>query len=91
MAAAYAYADNSGLIPDELRLLSAIDRFGALAVLGRPLGAGEIKRMRISENVVAAYQSRAKSTSWATWASENKDMNNLLIMGMELLNDGADS
>ena len=78
-------------MPPELRLLSAIDRFGASAVLGRSLGAGEIKRMRLAENVVAAYQSRAQSANWATWASENKEMNHLLITAMELLNDGNDS
>ena len=91
MAAAYAYADNSGPIPQELRLLNAIDRFGASEVLGRPLGAGEIRRMRLAENVVAAYRSRQNSTNWATWAKENPDMNHLLITAMELLNDGNDS
>jgi len=78
-------------MPPELRLLSAIDRFGALAVLGRSLGAGEIKRMRLAENVVAAYQSRANSTNWAVWAKENPEMNHLLLTAMELLNDGDSS
>jgi len=75
----------------ELRLINAIDRFGVLAILGRQLGAGEIKRMRVAENIVAAYRSRAQSKNWATWASENKDMSHLLLTAMELLNDGNDS
>ena len=76
---------------NELRLLNTIDRFGSQAVLGRQLGAGEIKRMRVAENIVSAYRSRASSKSWATWASENKDMNHLLITARELANDGTDS
>ena len=75
-------------MPQELRLLSQIDRFGALAVLGRSLGAGEINRMRQAENVVLAYQSRAQSANWATWAKDNPEMSSLLITAMELLNDG---
>jgi hypothetical protein len=55
----------------ELELLAAVDRFGAQAVFGRPLGVGEIKRMRMAEDVVKAYASRAKAGDWVAWADGN--------------------
>lgn len=52
-------------------MLNYIDRFGAQAVLGRPLGAGEIRRMIAADNVIRAYKSRQNSDNWATWAIKN--------------------
>ena len=76
-AAAYAYADG-GPIPRELILLHNIEKYGAQAVLGRTLGAGEIRRMNVAENIVRAYQSRKQSDNWATWAEVNPELNRIL-------------
>jgi hypothetical protein len=89
MAAAYAFADG-GQMPNELRLLDQIDRFGVQAVLGRPLGAKEIIHMRTAENIVRLHQARGRSKSWAGWAKENPEGAALLNYCMELVEDGLD-
>jgi len=35
------------------------------------LGAGEIRRMTMSENIVRAYFAANRSPNWAEWAAEN--------------------
>ena len=67
-------------MPDELELLSLLDRYGgAQNVLGRPLGYGEIRRMNYCQNVIAWYRERAASSDdegradWARWAGEYPD------------------
>ena len=77
MAAAYAYADG-GQMPAELRLLHEIDRFGAQAVFGRPLGAGEMRRMMIAETIVNLYRARAAAENWAAWETANPELAALL-------------
>jgi hypothetical protein len=84
MAATYGYADGGGPMPDELILLGYIDRFGAQAVLGRALSAGEIKSMVLAENVKNAYQERQNSQDWAVWKRDNDAKANLLNEAMEL-------
>ena len=69
-------------MPRELVLLRYVDRFGADAVFGRTPGAGELRSMVISENVVNAYNSRAKAEDWAKWADENPELSKLLIMAV---------
>ena len=81
MAAAYAYADG-GPISNELLLLQYSDRFGAQAVIGSPVGAGELKRMIAAENVISAYQERARNKNWATWAKENPNKAALLEIAL---------
>lgn len=84
MAAAYAYADG-GPISNELLLLQYSDRFGAQAVIGSPVGAGELKRMIAAENVVSAYQERARAKEkpgWAIWAKENPNKARLLEIAL---------
>ena len=44
-ARAYAYAEGDGPLTRELELLGLIDRFGAMAIMGRTLGAGEVRRL----------------------------------------------
>lgn len=71
-AEAYRYAESGTHPPDELVELSYIDRFGAEAVLGRPvLSAGEIFRMTVAENIKNALHSRKESQNWAEWAGKN--------------------
>jgi len=69
VAAAYA-----GGQPYELRLLSYLDRFGgAQNVLGRALGAGEMRRMIVAENISKWRAERDKSESWAAWENDNPE------------------
>ena len=62
----------------ELIQLNYIDRFGAQAVMGRNLGYLELRHMVLAENVLNAYNNRAKSQEWATWAKENPEQAELL-------------
>jgi hypothetical protein len=51
-----------------------IDRFGVPAVFGRPyLGASEINKILVAQNIVTTFQSSEQSADWAEWASENKE------------------
>jgi len=71
MASAYAYADG-GLPSKEMQLLGYLDRYGgATNVLGRPLGAGEMRRMTIAENVCKWYQERESAGNVAEWTGSN--------------------
>ena len=69
-------------------LLRYIDRFGAQAVLGRTLGAGEMRRMAAAERIVNAYQSRKKADSWAEWAEMFPELNAILEDAILAGNDG---
>jgi hypothetical protein len=80
-AAAYVYIHDGGRRPRELTLLTQIDRFGVMAVLGRPvLGAKEIRLMSIAENITHWYAERQQSQNWATWATENPEKSAGLTM-----------
>jgi hypothetical protein len=73
MAAAYAQADG-GPQSDELRLLGYLDRYGgALNVLGRPLGAKELRRMTVAENIKTWYEERGKVENMVEWTQNNPD------------------
>ena len=50
-----------------MRLARYIDRFGAQAVLGRVMGAGEIRRIEMAERVIQIYQSRKQAENWKEW------------------------
>ena len=54
-----------------------------MAVFGRTPGAGELKSMVLAENVVSAYESRAKAENWAAWANKNPELSKLLIMAVK--------
>lgn len=61
-------------------------------MLGRPLGAGEIRRMITAENIVRAYTERKRSTDWAGWASANPTEARLLDQALRAslgVNDGS--
>jgi hypothetical protein len=71
MAAAYASADGS---PSsyELQLVGILDRYGgAMNVLGRPLGIGEIRRMNIAQNIVRWYEERNGASNVVEWTTSN--------------------
>lgn len=66
-------------MPQELVMLANLDRYGgAINVLGRPLGAGEIRRMNVANAVVSAYVERRRASDYAVWAQNNKDDARLL-------------
>jgi len=58
-------------MPREIELGRLIDRFGAQAVMGRALGAKEIKRIMAAEYIVKAYESMTKAENYAAWVSEH--------------------
>lgn len=65
-------------MPVELQTGQYITKFGAWAVMGRPLYLHEIKEIIIAENVENAYRSRRASGDWAKWTSENQTMAEIL-------------
>jgi hypothetical protein len=51
-----------------------LTRFGgALNVLGRPLGAGEIFRITTVKNIVRWYKERESASNWAAWEKMNPE------------------
>ena len=71
MAAAYAYADG-GRPSYEIELLGYLDRYGgALNVLGRPLGLGELRRITTADNIIRWYQERNATTNIVEWTNSN--------------------
>jgi hypothetical protein len=46
---------------------------GAINVLGRPLGAGEIYRLSTVLNIVNWYREREASDNWAAWERLNPE------------------
>ncbi len=84
MADAYLYA-SEGHYSQEIDTLQKIDRFGVEAILGRrQFYFGELHRLIVAENILTAYQSRARSNNWAEWVSQNPKMANLLIEAEKL-------
>jgi hypothetical protein len=59
--------------------LKRIDRFGLEAVTGRRVFYfSEIRRLIYAENIVNAYESRARSKNWVEWATTNPRQAELL-------------
>ena len=58
-------------MPKEIELGRLIDRFGAEAVLGRPIGAKEARRIMAAEYVVKAYESMTRSSNYAAWVNDH--------------------
>jgi len=52
--------------------------------MGRTLGYKEMQRMILAENVLKAYESRASSDSWASWAKENPESAELLAEALNV-------
>jgi hypothetical protein len=71
VAAAYAEADG-GPTSNEMRLLRSLDRYGGAAnVLGRVLGAGEIRRMNAAQNICNWYAEREAAENMVEWTESN--------------------
>ena len=72
-------------------MLQHIDRYGVEAVMGRAyLGAGEIRRFTMAENIVAWYRDRQRSDNWVTWSKSNPEAAELLTMAVRI-RDGISS
>jgi hypothetical protein len=84
MVAAWNHLEGGDPKPNELILLDYIDRYGAQAVVGRTLGAGELRSMTVAGNVRQAYVSRMNyrdkdgAENWTEWARNNPEMSQLL-------------
>ena len=57
----------------ELRLLNFIDRFGVEGVLGRTLGASEIRRMASAESIATWYEEQYKAQNIVEWQQSNPE------------------
>lgn len=84
MGSAYAYCVGEADPPDEWVLLGYLDRFGAEATYGRQIGAGEMRRMVIVENVISAYRESKNTSSLAEWIKHNHDKYRLLGEASEI-------
>lgn len=88
IASAYEFAQSGGAIPRELILARYIDRFGAQAVFGRPIGAGEAHRIMIAEAVVRAYKNPQRAENAPAFAREHPEEAALLLRAAEAASDG---
>ena len=82
MGAAYAYAAGELPMPPDVELANAVDRFGGMAVFGRTIGALEMRRISLSENIGNAYQAREKADDWAEWSAGNQGAADLLGLAL---------
>lgn len=87
---AYEYAADGkhNPAPLEYRLATQVYKFGFDAVLGAgPHPKRLLDSMSMAQNVVSAYRSRASSSDWAKWASDNKGAADLLARVARLMED----
>jgi len=74
-------------MPRELELYHLVQSYGAQAIYGRTMGAGEVRRMNTAANIVAYYRQRAASSDWGKWATDNPDeaaaLNRAMMAGGE--------
>jgi len=79
MAAAYAQAASGHPFSQELILMDRLERFGgAMNVLGRVLGASEMRRITVAQNIVAWFQQREQAGNVAEWTASNRTAADLL-------------
>ena len=70
-----------------MALLGYVDRFGAQAVFGRAMGAGEIRRLTVVDNILQAYRMRSHTENWAEWAESHKRASAMLNEAAKLAED----
>lgn len=58
-------------MPLEIELGKLIDRFGTQSILGRSIGAKEVRRIMTAEYVVNSYISMTKSNNYAAWVNDH--------------------
>lgn len=81
------YAETGQDAPREYDMAQLVRAYGAAAVVGRVMSAGELRRMRAAENIITAHRSRTSSDNWAKWASQNPEQSRVLIAA-EKMRDG---
>lgn len=86
IADAYGYAESGGKHHShEMQSWLRIQKYGVYAVMGRPvLYEREMRRIAAAQNVINAYQNRAKSINWASYLSQNPEEGSLLNLAREL-------
>ena len=86
IADAYGYAESGGKHHShEMQMYLRIQKYGVHAVIGRPvLYEREMRRISAAQNVINAYQDRAKAINWTAYLSQNPDEGNLLNIAREL-------
>lgn len=88
-SAAWRHAAGGATSP-EIRLSRAIERFGVVAVMGRPvLWAREANAIKTAEAIVNAYHARERSDNWAAWANQHPEMQALLVEAQKLAEDSG--
>ena len=65
-------------MPIAYSTLLNIDRFGAQAVFGRPLGVDEITSMRVVENIILSVKARERASDYAKWVTDNPEAQELI-------------
>jgi hypothetical protein len=72
VASVYAYVDSGGPAPKEILLSGYLNKYGgAINVLGRPLGIGEMRRMTTCDNLILWYRERETTVNIAEWSKSN--------------------
>jgi hypothetical protein len=88
IALVYQYVSEGGEnVPGDLQLAWAIKKYGTESVYGRPLGAGEIRRINMAENIYDSYLEREHSENWVTWAREHQEKARLLDWAAKVTRD----
>ena len=94
MADAYAFADGGGRQPHELELHGYLQHFGgALNVMGRPLGLGEMRRMMVAVNINDWYHQREAhrdaegNINFGEWCDQNPTQADALDAAYKLAKD----
>ena len=87
MTSAYDYAESGGRIPTWLKMSYNVERYGAQALLGRPLTVNETYRMKAARSIHDAKKEQMKAENRAEWAQTNKEQNDLLIIVEKMLTE----
>lgn len=86
-AAAYSHADGGPVLSPELEMWQQIQTYGAQAVYGRPMGAGEIRHINKAREVYGLYIDRQNAENWSAWAKQNRYGNRVLTDAMKAARD----
>jgi hypothetical protein len=85
-ALAYLVAEGAPIeTSPELLLDANIMKYGAEAVMGRPLGHNEILCMNTARTILSAYADRKSCEDWVKWAQEHPEQNRILNHAMRLV------
>ena len=83
------YAASDGPVPNYTALQSNIDRWGASAVLGGPLGIDDIANISAAEAVVSCYEERQAAENMAEWNKANPEKRYLISQARQAAKDAG--